>query len=371
MASVFGAPRRRTTLTQNRKADAEKMSKFSFDVLNRCVHPYLGTQDPDVLLGAVFGEDVALTRIQDGILVSHLDPIVGAVKNIGWLAVHVACNDVATSGAPPRWILLLILVPQKEDEQLLAEIMGDVSRAASEIGVSIIGGHTGYSASLSRPLVAVTALGTMTDREPVRTKGARIGDHIFVTKGIALEGTAILAYDFADVAQRLGLSKDELTEARQLMAGVSIIPEALVLAEQGATAMHDVTRGGLLETLLEMAKLSDVGIRVDVKQIPIQRIVARFAAAFQFEPLSMISSGTLVGTIPAEHVEAASRSLLEKGIHFADIGQIIHGSGVQILKDGQITHYQDIRCETDELARMWELYPRNEAHPGTPGILSK
>lgn len=340
------------------------MSKFSLGVLNKCVHPYLKFHDPDVILGAVFGEDVALTRIDDGILVSHLDPIVGAVKNIGWLAVHVACNDIATSGAPPRWILLLILVPKKEDEQLLDEIMRDVSRAARETGVSIIGGHTGYSSNLSRPLVAVTALRTMSGRAPVYTKGAQVGDHIFVTKGIALEGTAILAYDFAHVAWRLGLSEGEIMEARQLMTGVSIIPEALALAEQGATAMHDVTRGGLLETLLEIAKLSEVGMQVDAQRIPIHRIVSRFAESFQFDPLRMISSGTLVATIPPEHVESASRSLLEKGIPFADIGQIIEGNGVKILKNGEVKHYQEIHCEADELARMWELYPRNDAQSG-------
>ena len=110
------------------------MSKFSIDVLNKSVYPFLETHDPDVILGAVFGEDVALTRIDDSILVSHLDPIVGAVKNIGWLAVHVACNDIATSGAPPRWILILVLVPKKEDEQLLDEIMCDIGRAARRQG---------------------------------------------------------------------------------------------------------------------------------------------------------------------------------------------------------------------------------------------
>ncbi len=335
------------------------MSKFSLDVLSKCVHPYLESHDPDIILGAVFGEDVALTRIDNSILVSHLDPIVGAVKNIGWLAVHVACNDIATSGAPPRWVLLLVLVPKQEDEQLLDEIMSDISRAARETGVSIIGGHTGYSANLSRPLVAVTALGTMSNRTPVCTKGARVGDHILVTKGIALEGTAILANDFAHVAWQLGLSEGEMMEAHQLMGEVSIIPEALMLAEHGATAMHDVTRGGLLETLLEIAKLSEVGMQVDARQIPIPSIVSRFARAFQFDPLSMISSGTLVATIPPEHVKSAGQSLTKKGIHFADIGQVIDGHGVQIAQDKQIQHYHEIHCETDELARMWKIYPQN------------
>ena len=337
------------------------MSKFSLDVLNKYVHPFIKTNDTDVILGSVFGEDVALTRIEDGMLVSHVDPIVGAVKDIGWLAVHVACNDVATSGTPPRWVLLLVLVPHKDDEHLLEEIMRDAGRAADEIGVSIIGGHTGYSSNLSRPLVAVTALGTLSNQNPVLTKGAHVGDHLFITKGIALEGTAILANDFANTASQLGLSDQELTKARELMKGVSIIPEALILAQQGATAMHDVTRGGLLETLLEVSKLSGVEIQVDASRIPILPVVSRFAKAFQFDPLKMISSGTLVATIPLEHVEATRKSLDDIGTIYADIGEIIQGKGVRIIQDGQATLYQEIHCEEDELARMWEIYLQDDA----------
>jgi hydrogenase expression/formation protein HypE len=336
------------------------MSKFSLDVLQRCVFPFTASDDPDVILGATFGEDVALTRVGGDILVSHLDPIVGAIGNIGWLAVHVACNDIATTGIPPRWILPLVLVPRPEDEGLLQRIMRDADRAAREIGVSIIGGHSGYSANLARPLVAVTALGTAEGRAPLRTRGARVGDQVLVTKGIAIEGTAILAQDFADVALKLGLCENDLAEAGRLMAQVSVVKEALAIAAQGATAMHDVTRGGLLETLLEIASLSDVAIEVDASLLPIPAVVARFATAFQFDPLWMISSGTLAATVPAGRVAGVSRALKESGTPFAFIGEVMEGTGVDVRRNGEIVHYSDIRCEEDELARMWRLYPRGE-----------
>ena len=334
------------------------MSKFSFDVLQRCVFPFTTSDDPDVILGATFGEDVALTRVGGDILVSHLDPIVGAIGNIGWLAVHVACNDIATTGIPPRWILPLVLVPRPEDEDLLERVMRDAARAASEIGVSIIGGHTGYSANLARPLVAVTALGTAEGRKPLRTGGARVGDQVLVTKGIAIEGTAILAQDFAEVAHKLGLNEGDLIEAGRLMAQISVVKEALAIAAQGATAMHDVTRGGLLETLLEIASLSDVAIEVDASLLPVPPIVSRFAEAFQFDPLWMISSGTLAATVPAERIGDVSRVLEETGMPFAFLGEVLEGSGVHVRRNDETMHYNAIRCEEDELARMWSLYPR-------------
>jgi hydrogenase maturation factor len=335
------------------------MSKFPLDVLEKRVFPYTRSEDPDVVLGAVFGEDVALTRVGDDILVSHVDPIVGAIGNIGWLAVHVSCNDVATSGVAPRWILLLVLVPSPDDEELLERIMRDASGAAREVGASIIGGHTGYSAGLSRPLVAVVALGTASGRVPVRTSGARVGDQVLVTKGIALEGTAILAQDFADVARRLGLEDQDLVQASDLMAEVSVVPEALAVATHGVTAMHDVTRGGVLETLLEIADLSRVRIEVDVSRIPTRPVISRFAEAFQFDPLRMISSGTLSATVPPGRVKDVSQALEELGTPFAYVGQVTEGAGVRVLRGGKSIHYTEIRCEEDELARMWALYPRD------------
>ena len=336
------------------------MSKFSLNELKKHVFPFVGTNDPDVILGAAFGEDVALTRIGDDVLVSHVDPIVGAIGNIGWLAVHVACNDIATSGTPPRWILLLVLVPAKDDMDLLEQIMHDANRASNEIGVSIIGGHTGYSSGLSRPLVAVTALGVAKGRKPVRTNGAQVGDHVLVTKGIALEGTAILAQDFADVALKSGLTRQDLEAAGKLMTEVSVVQEALILAEHGATSMHDVTRGGVLETLLEIALLSNVSISIDASRVPIPPIVSQFASAFQFDPLRMISSGTLAATVPPDRMSDVSGSLRKAGVPFADVGRVTEGDGVLLLQKDENTHYREIHCEDDELARMWTLYPRDE-----------
>jgi len=332
------------------------MSKFSLDVLNRCVYPYLKSNDPDVIMGAVFGEDVALTRVGNDTLASHVDPIVGAVNNIGWLAVHVACNDIATSGMPPRWIQTLVLVPHKEDEALLEQIMRDIQRAADETKVSIIGGHSGYSDNLARSLVAVTALGTFGEHKPILTQGAQVGDHVLITKGIPLEGTAILANDFSKAAIKLGLTKADIEEAKQLMGQVSVIPEAVILGEVGTNAMHDVTRGGLLETLLEIASASSVGMNIAYDRIPMPPVALRFSKAFDYDPLKMISSGTLVATRSPEKVESARRRLDGKGITYADIGEIVSGEGVKIIKGAETIHYKEIHPEQDELARMWTLY---------------
>ena len=334
------------------------MSKFSLDVLQQHVFPFAKNTDPDVLLGAAFGEDVALTRIGDSILASHVDPIVGAIGGIGSLAVNVAANDIATSGIQPRWILLLVLIPDKEDTDLLESIMCDAAKAAEELGASIVGGHTGYSAGLSRPLVAATVMGARPGDEAVRTGGAKSGDLVLITKGIALEGTAILAEDFRDVALDLGLTDEDINKAGSLIENVSVVPEALALSKLGATAMHDVTRGGLMETLLEIAALSEVGIELEMEKLPIDPIVERFASAFEYDPLRMISSGTLAVTLPPQRLSQAAAELEALSVPHAVVGRVVEGSGVRVLSD-KVQHFTEIHCEEDELARMWLKYPRD------------
>jgi hydrogenase expression/formation protein HypE len=152
----------------------------------------------------------------------------------------------------------------------------------------------------------------------------------------------------------------DLENAKELVHEVSVVPEAVVLAELGATAMHDVTRGGLLETLLEISLLSGVGIDLHASSVPIPPVVARFAEAFQFDPLRMISSGTLAATVPAGRVSDAVDALTNIGVSSADVGRVTDGVGVRVLQREEVTHYRDIRCEEDELARMWRAYPREE-----------
>jgi len=312
------------------------------------------------MLGSTFGEDVSLTWVGGDLLASHVDPIIGAVDNIGWLGMHIACNDIAASGIPPRWALALVLVPRASDEAMLGRIMADLDRAAKDIGVALIGGHSGYSSGITRPLVSVTALGTASSRSPVMTAGARVGDHILVTKGVGLEGTAILASDFSDVAHQLGIQEEDCRLATGLLDMISVVDEALLLALMGATAMHDVTRGGLLETLLEIAHCSQVSMQVDRDQIPIPDVVRRFSTAFQFDPLKMISSGTLVATLPPQDVEKAKRSLRNKKIPYGDIGRVSEGFGVTLHHNHKTETYREIRADEDELARLWEIYPRDK-----------
>jgi hydrogenase expression/formation protein HypE len=178
------------------------VGKLHSKLLERYVFTRVGVRDPAVV-GPGIGEDAAIVDLGDGrVLVAHVDPITGAVENLGWLAVHIACNDIAVRGAKPRWLLSVLYLPEKADEELIDKITAQIDEAAKEVEVMVVGGHTEFTLGLDRPLISMTAIGIADRGRIVTTSGARAGDVVIMTKTVAVEGTAILATDFRDALLR-------------------------------------------------------------------------------------------------------------------------------------------------------------------------
>lgn len=340
------------------------MGKLPAELLRKYVFSRTGAARADVLVGPREGVDVSLLLgDEDLVIVAHSDPIVGAVKRIGWLAVNIACNDIATSGVEPRWLLPIILLPEKWTEEMLDEITADIDSAARELGISVVGGHTGYAAGVSRPIVTATVIGVGKKDEVTISANAKAGDSIYLTKGAGIEGTAILATDFRDVLTAKGIGEDVIKKAEKFMNEISVVKEALALARASVVhAMHDATRGGVAEALIELAYASGKLIEVWEREIPLREETKIFSTALGFDPLWMISSGTLIFTTPEDKRDEAERILKKLGINYSRIGIVKTGKPEVILHrrtgiDEKITEMQP---EKDELARLWELYPRIE-----------
>lgn len=331
------------------------MAKPPADLLRRYVFPRSGARRGDVVSGPGVGLDVGIARVGGGkVIVSHSDPVHGAVRHVAWLAVHVASNDVATAGTRPSWILPVILLPGAWDERMLDELTSQVDAAARELGASVIGGHTGVVEGLSRPLVVATAMGVCEEDRVITAAGARPGDLVYMTKWAALEGTAILSEDFEDLLLSRGVPRSSVESARRLMELVSVVPEAVALAEAGAVhAMHDPTRGGIAEGLAEMAVASSVSVEVWEERIPVLEPTREFAAALGFDPLWMISSGVLLFASPPESRGAVEVAL--GGLPHAEIGRVVGaGPRVVIHRAGGIDEVlDDAHPERDELAELW------------------
>lgn len=277
-----------------------------------------GAEDPAVLQGAAYGEDAAAIDLGDRILVVSADPLSLAAEAVGRLAVHVACNDVAASGADPRWLTNTVFLPD-DDPATRETIAEQVDRAAREASVAVVGGHTEVLPALERPLLSMTALG-VTDRY-LPSGGAEPGDRLLLTKGAAIEATAILATDFRDECLAAGVSAETLDAAAAFLDEVSVIEDARAIREV-ATAMHDPTEGGLLAALVEMAAASDRVLSVERERVPVRPETRACCDALDVDPLATFGSGSLLAAVPEGRVDDALAALDDAGIEGAVIGEV-------------------------------------------------
>ncbi len=315
------------------------------DLLRRLVYPHLNHR-PDVLVRAGIGQDSAVLDFGPYVCVATCDPITGAVRHLGRLAVHVACNDLAATGAEPVALLLTLLLPVGSAERDLEAIMEEAGRTASALGVAIAGGHTEVTPRVTQTVAVVAAIGRAEQGAYVHGAGARPGDSLLLTKAAGIEGTAILATDLAEeLAGRLGA--DVLERARGFVDDVSVVPEGRVAARAGATAMHDVTEGGVLTAAWEIAEASGLGIELWADAVPIRPETAAICATLGADPLALIGSGAMLITTPAPEVTLGA--LDRAGIPSARVG-VMRPDG-RVLRRGDRTEPL-VPAPRDELWRI-------------------
>ncbi len=202
---------------------------------------YARTTDPSVVLGPAVGLDAAAVKVPAGTLVMASDPVTYATEQLGRYAVCV--NDIYVSGTRPRWFLADILLPPGKT-RLAAGIFGQIRRACSEQGISLIGGHTEMPPGLPRPMVAGFMVGGLLGKKPLSAAGVKPGDSIILTKGVAIEGTALIARErYKELTGKFPARL--ISRAKRFLhtPGLSVGPEAVIAVGCGAHALHDPTRG--------------------------------------------------------------------------------------------------------------------------------
>lgn len=308
-----------------------RAGKVPPSILEKDVFPFLGTADPDVLHGPGIGRDAALVRVGQKVVVATTDPITGAVKNIGAYALHICANDVATFGINPRWFLATILLPEETNPAILREIMNSMHIAANELKVSIIGGHTEITPGLSRPIVVGFMLGTTEEGHYVTSTSAQSGNKLILTKGVAIEGTAILATERkTELLQHL--DQRTLTRAQQFFKLLSVVPDALKAMTTGAvTAMHDPTEGGIANGLHELAEASGLGFVVDKNKLVIHEETRKICEVLTIDPMNLIASGAMLIAVQSKKSTAVIQTLSKGGISAEIIGELVRDSSVRMI----------------------------------------
>ena len=311
--------------------------------------------DPRVVLGPGVGEDAAVLDLGEALLVAKSDPITFATDRIGWYAVQVNANDVACTGGTPLWFLATLLVPQRFTEDQAEELFNQVLDACNAIGVSLVGGHSEVTYGIDRPLVTGTMLGEVARDRLVKTGGAQEGDSIVVTKGIAIEGTALLALERAGDLRNAGVPDSIITQSAELLntPGISVIADAQTACDTAQVhSMHDVTEGGLITGLREVATASGLGLAIEEDSVPVLPATSQVCQALKLDPMGLLASGALLITLSPGDVPSLLSALEKRGIDGWEIGQMLAPEEglVSIGHQGEVELPQFSR---DELARYF------------------
>ena len=282
--------------------------------------------DERVVIRPAIGRDVCAIRMGDRYLVAKTDPITFATDRIGWYVVHINANDIATVGATPRWFLVTVLLPEEgTDESLVRAIWDDLQAGLEAVGCELCGGHTEITMGLDRPILVGQMLGEVPVDRLVDKAAVRPGDRVLLTKGVPVEGTAIMARERGDALAEF-FDGETLARARRFLdePGLSILPEAMAACEAGEVhAMHDPTEGGLATGLWELCRAADCGMRIDGDAVPVLEPGAAFCRHFGLDPLGTISSGSLLICAPQVDAEAIRKAVEARGTRCADIGEIV------------------------------------------------
>ena len=294
-------------------------------------------RDPRVVIGPGIGRDAAV--IDAGgpkLLVATTDPVTFATDMIGWYAVNVNANDIACTGATPAWFLATVLQPEGASTAEAEAIFDQLVSACAKLDIELVGGHTEITQGLNRPIVVGALLGEVERDRLVRPDGATPGDALILTKGLAIEGTSVLAREAGGRLRGLGVSEVTIELARGYLSdpGISVVLDARLACDTARVhAMHDPTEGGLATALHEMAAASRVGIALDRDSVSVFPATTEICEAAGLDPLGLLASGALLIAVAEADCPAVLSALADSDVPTERIGSLVSQASGVIMGD--------------------------------------
>lgn len=311
-----------------------KEGKLSNALLENTVLKSIRHHRKETIIGPGVGEDCGAMAFGEYACVITTDPITGATKDIGKLAVHVSCNDIASAGVEPIGITMTLLAPVGTTAEEIETVMKQAQETAESLHVDIVGGHTEITSAVNRMVVSVTAIGKGLQTQIVSTSGGCKGDVILMTKKAAIEGTSIVAAEKEDYLLSQGMSAENIQKAKAFGEMLSVVPEGLIAGKMEVSAMHDATEGGILGAVWELAEACQCGCVIELASIPVDPLTESICQQMQLDLYRLISSGSMIITCKPEQAEELINTFRRNDIECSRIGHLVESGFTLINKDG-------------------------------------
>lgn len=328
-----------------------KAGKLDTKLLEEIVFKNIHHKRPEVLVRPGVGEDCATLDFGEYECVMSTDPITAAISEIGRLAMHITCNDIASNGVEPLGIMLAVMLPLGTTAGEIQRIMMQAEEVSEKLGVEIIGGHTEITPAVNRPVIVSTAVGRTLAGGSQRAQNMRPGDLILMTKQAGLEGAGIIASDFYDELTAV-LTAEELLEAKGYLKEVSVLKEGVAAGKVGTSGMHDITEGGVLGAVWELSEISGTGLRLYEESIPVTPVTQKICGHFGIDWLRLISSGSMMIVAPPEKSKAIIEAVEAAGVPTACIGEVTESARGRYLVHGDGRETRITPPESDELYKV-------------------
>lgn len=335
---------------------SQQPGKISSDFFEKAIFPHLGAESPKVLVGPRHGVDVGIVEIAEGTVMAFTTDPIFVVPAYGWeraawFAVHILASDAATSGLPLAYATFDLNLPLSISDADLEALWRAMAGECRALGISVVSGHTARYEGCGYPMVGgatITAVGPTA--KYVTPAMAEAGDQVLLTKGPAIEATALLGVTFPGLL-REALGAQTALQAAGLFEQMSVVKDcrtaaAIGVRNRGVTAMHDATECGVFGGLVEIAEASDVGLRIEKEAIPVPEAVSRVCGHFGMNPYHAISEGTLLVTCKPYRAQALLAALGGVSIPAAIIGEVTEKErGLILVEDGVEQELQHPRVD--------------------------